>query len=428
MERGNRVSSGTLAFRTVRVLVVAACLGPMSLAGAGEWPQILGPERNGIADDESIVDSFAAAGPKTVWHYAVGEGFAGVAVAEGRVVLFHRRGAEELAEALEAKTGKPLWKQSFRASYRGGVSADHGPRCVPVIQKGRVFLFGAAGDLHCLSLDQGESIWSRAAGREFSIPESYFGAGSTPIVEGDKLLVNVGGKSGAGIVAFSLANGTTLWQKTDEQASYSSPIAVTEDGVRQVIFVTRLSAMSVDPADGTVRWRFPFGARGPTVNAANPLAFDGHLFLSASYGVGAVYADFTRDRAETLWNNNDTMSSQYSTCVRFQGFLYGIDGRQDVGSARLRCFDPVTGKVRWSKDRFGMASLILADEKLLVMKDDGSLILARATPDAYRELGQARILQGTTRALPALAGGLLYVRDTDTLKCVDLRGTPRNSK
>jgi outer membrane protein assembly factor BamB len=417
-----------MVFRIFRTLVLAACLGPLSIVGAGEWPQILGPERNGIAARESIVELLPAAGPKTVWQYEVGEGFAGVAVAGGRVVLFHRRGAEELAEALDAETGQRLWKRSFRARYGGGVSADHGPRCVPVMHEGRVFLFGAAGDLHCVSLEDGRPIWTRATGREFSIPDSYFGAGSTPIVEGDQLLVNVGGKSGAGIVAFALTDGTTVWQKTDEQASYSSPVAVTEDGVRHVIFVTRYSAVSVNPADGTIRWRFPFGARGPTVNAANPLVFDGHLFLSASYGVGAVYADFSSDRAEKLWSNNDTMSSQYSTCVRFQGFLYGIDGRQDVGSARLRCFDPATGKVRWSQDQFGMASLILADGKLIVMKDDGTLVLASASPEAYRELGQSRILQRTTRALPALAGGLLYVRDTDTLKCVDLRGKPRNSK
>jgi outer membrane protein assembly factor BamB len=422
------ISSSAAIVRTFLALVFGALGGPIGRAKGGEWPQILGPARNGVAESESIVDSLPDGGPASLWQYEVGEGFAGVAVASGRVVVFHRRGAEELAEALDAESGKPLWKRSFRATYGGGVSADHGPRCVPLVHQGRVYLFGAAGDLHCVSLEEGKTIWSRAAGREFSIPESYFGAGSTPIVEADKLLVNMGGRSGAGIVAFALADGTTAWQKTDEQASYSSPIAVTQDGVRQVIFVTRYNALSVDPADGTVRWRFPFGARGPTVNAATPLAFDGQLFLSASYGVGAVFAKFSSDRAETLWHNNDTMSSQYSTCVRFQGSLYGIDGRQDVGSARLRCFDPVSGKVRWSKDRFGMASLILADGKLILMKDDGSLILASATPSAYKELGRSKILDGTTRALPALANGYLYVRDTGILKCVDLRGQPRNPK
>src|SRR5262249_35972127 len=161
---------------------------------------------------------------------------------------------------------------------------------------------------------------------------------SSPIVEGDKLLLNVGGRGDAGIVAFSVADGKTLWQKTNEQASYSSPVAVTHDGARHVIFATRLAATSGDPDNGALRRRMPFGEQGNSVTAANPLVLDGHVFLSASYGVGAAYARFTRDRVETVWANNDTMSSQYVTCVPHEGFLYGIDGRQDVGSARLRCF------------------------------------------------------------------------------------------
>lgn len=397
-----------------------ACLGTTPLS-AGDWPQILGPTRTGIAEKESIVSALPKNGPKTVWEQKVGEGLAGVAVAGGKVVLFHREGSQEIAIAFEAGTGKKLWSQPFPASYAGGISPDNGPRCVPVIHEDQVFLFGAAGDLHSVGLADGHIIWSRPVYKEFGAPEGFFGAGSTPIVEGDRLLLNVGGKRDSGIVAFGLKDGKTVWQKTDEQASYSSPVAVTRDGVRHVIFVTRYSALSIDPENGEVRWKFPFGARGPTVNGASPLPLDGHLFLSASYGVGAVYAKFDRQQAETVWANNDTMSSQYTTCVLHNGLLYGIDGRQDVGSARLRCFEPQTGKIRWTKEGFGIGTLILADGKLLIVKDDGTLVLATATPEAYRELGRARVLQSTTRALPALADGLLYVRDTQTLKCVDLR-------
>ncbi len=402
------------------MLLVAGCVVPAA-STAGDWPQVLGPSRNGIAEKESLVDSFPKSGPKMVWKRDVGEGFAGVAVSGGRAILFHRRGAEELVEAHDAGTGQVTWKQAFPTKYAGGISPDNGPRCVPLVHDGRVIVFGAAGDLHCVALEDGKALWSRATAKEFGAPGGYFGAGSTPIAEGNAVLVNVGGKGGSGIVAFAVADGKTLWQKTDEQASYSSPVAVTNDGVRQVIFVTRYSALSIDPANGKVRWQFPFGARGPTVNAASPLVFDGHLFLSASYGVGAVYAKFSGTKAETLWANNDTMSSQYTTCVRHQGMLYGIDGRQDVGDGRLRCFDPQTGKVRWTKEPFGMATLILADAKLILVKADGTLVLAAANPDEYRELSRASVLPATTRALPALADGLLYVRDTSTLKCLDLR-------
>src|SRR5262249_29912685 len=184
--------------------------------------------------------------------------------------------------------------------------------------------------------------------KEFGAPDGYFGAGSSPIVEGKKLILNVGGKRGSGIVAFAIDDGKPIWQQTDEQASYSSPVAVTRDGVRHVIFATRYSAMSIDPEQGAVRWRFPFGARGPTVTAANPLVFDGHVFFSASYGVGAVYAEFGKDSVKTIWESNDSMSSQYTTCVRHERLLYGIDGRQDFGDGKLRCIDPQTGKVKWT--------------------------------------------------------------------------------
>jgi len=413
-----RCSPATWPGKTL--LLVTIVLMNLPAARAGEWPQILGPDRNGVAVDEKIVDSLPKGGPDVRWTKEVGDGFSGVAVAQGKVVLFHRPGDVERVEAFDPRTGEKQWATDYPAPYAGGISADRGPRCVPLIHGDRIFLLGAAGNLHCAGLADGRKIWSHSLAAEYKAPEGYFGFGSTPIVDGNKLLVNVGGRAGTGIVAFAIADGKPVWQSTDEQASYSSPVAVTRDGVRHVVFVTRLSALSINPEDGSVRWKFPFGARGPTVNGASPLVFDDQLFLSASYGVGAVFARFSRDSAETVWANNDTMSSQYSTCVRLEGFLYGVDGRQDGGPTRLRCFDPQTGDVRWTKERFGIASLILADGKLIIIKDDGQLVLAAASPEGYKELGQARLLKSTTRALPALSDGLLFVRDTETLKCVDL--------
>ena len=405
----------------VVVALALATLHGSSPVSAGEWPQILGPTRNGVAVDEQIVSKLPKGGPAILWEHPVGEGYGGPAVAGGVVVVFHRPGSEELAEGLNPQTGAPLWTTPFPANYAGGINADRGPRCVPVIHDGSVYLLDAAGDLHGIELQTGKERWSRTTGADFKVPESYFGAGSTPIVVGDKLLVNVGGRPNAGIVAFALSDGATVWKATDEGASYSSPTTATIGGVRHVIFVTRLSALSIDPDNGNVRWKFRFGAPGPTVNAATPLVVDGNLFLSASYGIGAVCRKIGASDTQEIWADNDTMSSQFSTCVPHGGFLYGVDGRQDGAPGRLRCFDPRTGKVKWTQERFGIASLILADAKLVILTDDGSLVLAEPSPEAYRELGRAKISKSTTRALPALANGLLYLRDSTTLKCVDLR-------
>src|SRR5262249_12570199 len=156
-------------------------------------------------------------------------------------------------------------------------SSDDGPRCTPVIHGDSVFLLGPGGELACVAFETGKQIWHRQVYQEFKAPDGYFGAGSSPIVESEKLLLNVGGAGGAGLVAFSLTDGKTLWKATDEAASYSSPVATTIEGVRHLIFVTRLNVVSVDPANGEVRFRFPFGARGPTVNAANPLVLGDHV-------------------------------------------------------------------------------------------------------------------------------------------------------
>ncbi len=419
-----RFSSALRRWCRTGCAVLCLVSGAATAAYAGDWPQILGPSRNGIATDERLANTLPPSGPAVVWQRSVGEGLAGVAVAQGRLVLFHRVGDEERVEALQAATGDLVWKTDFPTHYAGSISEDNGPRCVPLIYDGHVYLCGAEGGLYCVALNTGKTRWSRQAARDFGATEGYFGFGSTPIIEGDKLLINVGGKGRAGIVALSLADGKTVWQATSEQASYSSPTAATLDGARHVIFVTRLNVVSLDPNTGAVRFTFPFGQRGPTVNAATPLIIGGGLFVSASYGVGAAYARIGKQGAESVWANDGTMSSQYSTCVLHKGDLYGSDGRQDVGRARLRCFDPRTGKVHWTKNDFGVATFILADEKLLIMKTDGELVLATPSPQEFKPLGSARLLGGTTRPLPALSEGLFFVRDQKTLKCVDLRRKP----
>lgn len=387
-------------------------------AVAGDWPQILGPERNGRATGEQLATSWPAGGPPVVWQTRVGRGFAGVAVQKGRLIAFHRKGNQLVAEARVAATGDLQWKAAFPTTYASTISSDDGPRCVPLIGKEHVYLLGPGGELACLALETGKQVWLRNICQDFKAPEGYFGTGSSPILEGDKLLVNVGGRDGAGLVAFSPADGKTLWKATDEAASYSSPVAATVAGVRHVVFVTRLNVVSIDPANGEVQFRFPFGARGPTVNAATPLVIGDHLFVSASYGVGAEWAKIGAREAKQVWANDDVMSSQYTTCVEHNGILYGIDGRQDVGTARLRAFDPRTGRVLWTEEGFGTGGLIVAGDKLLIMRTEGELVLAEASPKGFRPLARAKLFETTAQALPALSDGLAFVRDTQVLKCV----------
>ncbi len=391
-----------------------------TIAKAGDWPQILGPHRNGQADDE-ILAAWPDSGPKQLWTFQLGSGFAGPAVVGKRVFVFHRVGGDERVQALDAETGESLWKTDFTANYRGGVNPDNGPRCVPVISGNRVFVFGAAGDLHCVDSETGRPQWSRSPSIEYKSPESYFGVGSTPIVIDDRVLVNVGGRDNAGIVAFSASDGKTLWKSTSDSASYSSPAVLPVNGKPHILFIARLNAYCVNPTNGEVVFQFPFGNRGPTVNAAMPLVFDRHFFVSASYGIGAHVSAVEGAKPKTLWANDDSLSSQYSSAVFHRDHLFGTHGREDAGTASLRCVNALSGKVAWEVSEFGVAHVICASDLLLVLTVDGRLVLAEAASKQFKQLASSRVSQGLTRALPALSRGKIYLRENQgqsgSLKC-----------
>jgi outer membrane protein assembly factor BamB len=383
-----------------------------SPAFAGDWPQILGPQRDGTATAEQLPTTWPAAGPAVVWRTPVGEGYAGPAVVGNRVVVFHRVAEGERLEAFERDSGKSLWRQDFPATYRGGYdpNGDNGPRCVPTIAENAVVAYGAAGELHCVSLTDGKVRWSRSIAAEFRADEGYFGAGSSPVVVDNRVLVNAGGRPKAGIVALALDTGKTVWQTGEDDASYSAPTVVAREKQSIAIFVTRLHCVAVDPASGKELFRFPFGKRGPTVNAATPLVVDGQLFLTASYGIGAVLRDWKGAAPVELWANDDTMSSQYSTPVAYQGYLYGTHGREDIGQAEFRCIEAKSGKVAWSEPGFGVANAIRAQDKLVIVATDGRMLLAAASPQSFRKLGEGSVGRVSVRALPALSAGKLYLR------------------
>ena len=388
-----------------------------SLAIAGNWPQILGPDRNGHAINEKLADDWSQRKPERLWTLKVGEGYAGPAIQGQRVLLFHRLGRQEVLTCVSADQGEPIWETRWSATYAGGVDSDQGPRCVPLVHQGQVFVFGAAGELHCASLQDGKKLWSRKLGREYKAQDGYFGAGSCPIIAADKLLVNVGGRGQASIVAIDLASGATLWKTFQDHASYSSPTLRTPGNSGNdsaAVFITRLHLVGLAANDGKVLFQFPFGKTGPTVNAATPLMLDeDRVFVTASYGIGAKLLSLTGGRPKVLWESDDALSSQYPTPVLHDGHLFGIHGREDGPPAELRCIDANTGKVSWRQAGMGMAHLIIADNKLLVAATSGELHLLALDNSRYRELGRVKVSTATARAQPALADGRLFVRDTD---------------
>ena len=416
--------------RILPVSLRGACLLAMSvatMARAADWPQILGPTRNGVASaDEKLTDRWPADGPRPVWRRPVGAGYAGIAVRGGRAYIFHRVDDREVLEAIDTASGKTLWKEGQATTFRAQVGGGDGPLCTPVAVDDAVISFGAQGVLSRHEPATGAVRWRRDTHRDFGAQEGYFGAGSTPLVVGDTVIVNVGGtREEAGVVGFSLATGATLWAATREPASYSSPVEATVDGRAYAVVVTRYQCLLIEPESGRVRWQFPFGMRGPTVNAAAPVIFgsgDGgmRLLVTAAYGIGSVCGPFDANSFTRGWEGTDSLATQYCTPIAIDGHLYAIDGRDDVPPADFVCVEAATGRVAWRERSFGYGTILAADGKLVVAKTDGEIVLVRPSPDGLRVLSRARVLEGTLRALPSLAAGRLFVRDDTTLACLEV--------
>ena len=387
---------------------------------AQDWPQFLGPERDGGYTGPQIATEWSEGVPAEMWRRSVGAGFAGPVVAAGVVIVFHRVDAHEVVEALEPTSGRTVWRYEYDTTYRDNFGFDEGPRAAPVVADGRVFTFGAQGRLHALRVTTGEVLWDVDTKAEFGVRKGFFGAAGSPVVEAGHVIANIGGKD-AGVVAFDVETGDVVWTALDDDASYSSGVAATFGGVRHAVFLTRSFLVGLDPADGTVRFSVPWSSRlRSSVNAATPLVVDDFIFVSASYGTGAGLFRVARGRLEEVWTSDDVMSNHYATSVFHDGYLYGFHGRQEYGPS-LRAVDLRTGEVEWEVPRFGGGTVTLAGDRLVIVRETGELMIADASPEGFLPSASARLLPSVIRAYPALSDGYLYVRDEHTLVSVDLR-------
>lgn len=424
---------------TVGLGLTGGLMTPGMLPLHADWPQILGPTRNGqIASQEPLATKWPD--PLTIrWRAPLGSGFGGSAIIGEQVLTMHRTANSEFLAAHTLAEGQPLWESSWPATYQGSFSPDEGPRCVPVVAGGFVFCYGAAGDLTCVRLSDGERVWLRKLRSELKAEDGYFGAGSTPIAIGDLVIVCLGGK-GAGIVALDQSTGETRWKATEHDASYASPIAITPPSTSsnnhadnalaaegtQVLVVCRYETVLLEAATGKVLSSIRFGSRGPTVNAATPIQLDAaRYFLTASYGVGALTVGIDANQTLVEEKRNQALSSQYNTPVLVGQRLIGIDGREDVGVAKLKALDAATQETLWEQADFGTAHLLALGSQVLALKLSGELNLIDGSSKNFSVLASNQLPAGTYRALPAYTAKQLILRRTTSpqkseLLCVEL--------
>lgn len=400
-------------------LIFVLAFGPGGLR-AGDWPQFLGPTRDGVYAGKDLAPQWSASGPRVLWKREAGQGFANPIVAGGTVILFHRVDGRDVVDALGADDGRELWTSSYPTDYRDDFGFDEGPRASPAAAGGRVYTFGAQGILQCLGLGSGSRIWQVDTRSQFRPRKGFFGAACSPLVRDGAVFVHVGAQ-GAGVVAFDADTGRTLWKATDDEAGYSSPVHASIGGRPWIVSFTRNGVVSIDPANGRVGFRVRWRSRSrASVNAAAPLIVGDRIFVSASYSTGALLLDAAGEAPEKIWTSNDALSNHYATSVYRDGYLYGFHGRQEYGPS-LRCVEWKTGRVKWNRDGLGAGTVTLAGDRLLVLTERGELILAAADPEGFRVVSRAKFLEGTVRAYPALARGRLYARNETALVCVDLR-------
>lgn len=389
---------------------------------AGDWPQFLGPNRTSIAVDEKEIRGDAE--PEIVWQRPLGTGFAGPVVASGRVIVFHRQGDDMTTEALNVSDGKLVWKHLYKTNYRDSFGFDNGPRAVPCIAKGKVITHGPEGVVEALDFDTGELIWRYDTVAELASPQGFFGRVCSPLVTDGQVLLNVGGKGGAGIIALELLSGKLVWKATDHEAGYSSPVLIPEDpGISA--FFTRRGVVLTQNSDGTVLADELFRADiDASVNAAAPVPCgDGRLLFSAAYDVGAGLWQWNKaeKKLTRLWLKLDTLDCHYATPVYHDGHVYGLHGRQESGM-KLRCITVADGRIAWeAPERIQGGTLIRVGDKLLLHGESGELWVFKASAEKFDLLRSAQITRAGHRSHAAFADGMLFARDGEKLVAVRVK-------
>ncbi len=388
-----------------------------SHAAPSYWTDFRGPHRDGHYRERPILTVWPGDGLKPLWKQPVGGGYASFVIARGRAFTIEQRDTQEVVAAYDLATGRQLWTAAWTALFREGMGGN-GPRATPTWADGRVYALGAMGELRCLDETTGQTFWRANILEDAGASNLQWGMAAAPLIVDDTVIVVPGGGRGRSVAAYDRKSGKRAWSALDDQAAYSSPMLVTIDGVRQVLVFSASRLVAISPEHRTVLWEYPWKTNYD-VNAAQPLLIgENRVFISSGYGAGGAVIEVTRSddafSVREIWRNN-RMKNQFTSSVLHEGFIYGLD------EAILACLDAATGAVKWKGGRYGYGQIMLASGHLIVLTEEGDLVLVRATPDSHQEVGRFSALNGKTWNHPAMSGGYLLVRNINDMAAFDLR-------
>ena len=359
-----------------------------------------------------------------VWKAPLGPSFSSFAVSESRLFSFTQRkvdGADrEVAVALDAKTGRELWATPIGDSTFD--SNGDGPRSTPTVDGDRVYYLGAYQVLSCLDATNGKVVWQHDLAKEQGGRVPKWNNAASPALDDGLVFVNAGGRDKA-LMASDKRTGAVVWTGQSDLPTHATPTPATILGVHQVVFLTQEGLVSVQEATGRVLWRYQFPFKSST--ASSPVVWQDMVYCSAGYNIGAAAVRVTRSGSEftveELWRREGQLMNHWMTPVCRDGYLYGIYGHRQLGTAPLKCVELATGREMWSQPGFGTGgSAILVENGVLVQADRGSLVLVEATSKAYHEMARAQILGGKCWSMPAVSDGRLFIRNDKEAACLDV--------
>ncbi len=423
-----------------------------------DWPWFLGPQRNSVSRETGILKDWEAKPPRVLWQRPLGTSYGIGTTSRGRYLQFDRRQDEAVVHCLNAETGEELWEYTYPTEYVDLYGYDGGPRCSPIVDGQRVYIYGAEGELHCLDLSDGSLIWKTNPSKEFGVVQNFFGVGSNPVIDGDLLLCMVGGSppasqqvppgqldlvvgNGSGIVAFNKTTGKVEYKISDQLASYASLTLAEIKGRRWCLAFLRGGLLAFLTNDPKTQHFYPWRSRKlESVNASTPIVVGDEILISETYGPGAALLRLTDSGFEEVWTDEDkgrdkSLQTHWNTPVYHQGYVYASSGRH-TENAELRCVEWKTGKVMWSVPQLTRCSLMLIDDHLLCLGEYGRLRLLRPNPKEFEQTAilylkredpvaqqfqlDSPLLRYPCWAAPMVSHGLLYLRGSRQLVCLEL--------
>lgn len=419
MNQGRVVSTPlpTKYLQVVHVLaaffILTLLLLQITIQAQQSWDRFRGANGSAVLTDIAISDVLPEQGPQLLWTKAVGNGFSEVAVSNGVAYIFSSdtlEGGYEYLAAFDADSGKEIWKTKVDSMWFEKDGWGHGPRSTPAIGENNLYCLSGFGKFAAYSKNAGKEVWSVSLPEDFGSAIPRWGYSTSPVILDDIVIIETGGTDDRAFTAFRTDSGEIVWSKGKGTSSYCSPAYAEINGQPQLVFAidTMLYAYN---SKGEELWNFRMPLRGPM---AMPVFMEpNRFFVSSVSRTGGFVVEVNDNKPEQVFTSTTMQNNWSSSCYK-DGYLYGFS------RAKLQCVSAETGEMVWGKRGFGKGSLIIVDSKLLVLSDQGKLIMAEATPEAYSELDSFQVLEGKSWTAPSFADGKLFVRNLDKMACYKL--------